>query len=83
MLARTVFHNISIGTCKQEIFPIFIIAYGVYITRLLNCLKEEEMTNIQCFISKSNTPLQETNYLQGICSKHLLEYLIIIKSFGS
>ena len=31
-LARSLLHNILIGTHKQEIFPIFMVTNGVHIT---------------------------------------------------
>ena len=48
MLAHPVFHNILIDTYKQEKFPTFMLADGVYIYCPLNWLKVEEITNIQC-----------------------------------
>ena len=48
MLAHTDFKNISIDTYKKEILPTFMLAYGVYITPLLNRLNVEVISNIQC-----------------------------------
>ena len=39
MLSRSLIHNISIDTHKQERFPKFILSGGVYITHQLNLVK--------------------------------------------
>ena len=48
MSDRPDFNNISIDNYKPEIFPTFLLAYCVYITRSLNRVFVEVISNIEC-----------------------------------
>ena len=55
MLAYTDLNNISIDNHKQEIFPTFMLADGVYITHSSNQLYVKVISNIQCWIPTYST----------------------------
>ena len=51
MLDFPVVHHVSIGTYIQEILPIFMLEYGVYIILQFNLGTVEVLANIGCYIS--------------------------------
>ena len=48
MLYSNYFNNISIYNYKREIFPPFMLGYGMYVTCSLNWVYVKLITNIKC-----------------------------------
>ena len=81
MLPHPNVDKISINNYKQEILPTFMLENCVYVTRSLNWVYVELISNIQCYIYKKKTQFHKK--YQGTLPTVMFVYLVNIYSFDA